>query len=174
MKTETFDSPAAFLEALHGKPRQKRGRATRPDIPSAPAGEGKRKPKERPRATEHQEQASFFDWAARFSGRIYELGWLYAIPNGGKRDEHVGAQMQAEGVKPGYPDIGLDVARGGWHGLRIEMKVKGGSVRTNQRIWHEHLERCGYKVYVCWIWEEAARAVLTYLDSEYDPKEYGL
>jgi hypothetical protein len=35
MTTETFDDPAAFLAALHGKPRQKRGRATRPDLPAA-------------------------------------------------------------------------------------------------------------------------------------------
>lgn len=36
MKTETFDSPEAFLDALHGKKsRTKRGRATRPDLPSA-------------------------------------------------------------------------------------------------------------------------------------------
>lgn len=36
MKTESFGTDReAFLEALHGKPRQKRGRATRPDIPSA-------------------------------------------------------------------------------------------------------------------------------------------
>ena len=32
MQTETFDNPADFLAALRG---QKRGRATRPDIPSA-------------------------------------------------------------------------------------------------------------------------------------------
>lgn len=36
MKTESFGTDReAFLEALHGKPRQKRGRNTRPDIPSA-------------------------------------------------------------------------------------------------------------------------------------------
>lgn len=128
----------------------------------------------RPRATEHQEQASLFDWAARFSGRAYELGWLYAIPNGGKRDEIVAAQLQAEGVKPGYPDIGLDIARHAWHGLRIEMKVKGGRVRATQQMWHEHLARHGYKVCVCWNWEEAALAVLAYLDCGYEPSEFGL
>ena len=42
MTTETFDNAADFLAALHGKKRQKRGRATRPDLPSAPAGEGDR------------------------------------------------------------------------------------------------------------------------------------
>jgi len=35
MTTETFDNPADFLAALHGKPRQKRGRNTRPDLPAA-------------------------------------------------------------------------------------------------------------------------------------------
>lgn len=42
MNTETFDDREAFLTALHGKKRTKRGRNTRPDIPSAPAGEGDR------------------------------------------------------------------------------------------------------------------------------------
>ena len=35
MQTETFDTAADFLAALKGKPRGKRGRATRPDIPRA-------------------------------------------------------------------------------------------------------------------------------------------
>jgi hypothetical protein len=36
MKTEDFGTDtAAFLEALHGKKRQKRGRNTRPGIPAA-------------------------------------------------------------------------------------------------------------------------------------------
>jgi hypothetical protein len=35
MKTETFDSAEAFMDALHGKKRQKRGRNTRPDLPAA-------------------------------------------------------------------------------------------------------------------------------------------
>lgn len=35
MKTETYDTPEAFMQALHGKPRQKRGRNTRPDLPVA-------------------------------------------------------------------------------------------------------------------------------------------
>ena len=39
MKTEVYDNPAAFLEALNGK---KRGRVTRPDLPRAAAGEGDR------------------------------------------------------------------------------------------------------------------------------------
>lgn len=44
MKTEveTFDDAAAFRDALRGKPRQRRGRNTRPDVPSALAGEGDR------------------------------------------------------------------------------------------------------------------------------------
>ena len=35
MKTEVYDTPEAFLAALAGKPRTKRGRGTRPDLPAA-------------------------------------------------------------------------------------------------------------------------------------------
>ena len=35
MQTEVFDTPESFLAALAGKPRSKRGRATRPDLPAA-------------------------------------------------------------------------------------------------------------------------------------------
>ena len=35
MKTETFDNAADFLAAVNGKKRTKRGRTTRPDLPSA-------------------------------------------------------------------------------------------------------------------------------------------
>jgi hypothetical protein len=35
MKTEVYDTPEAFLAALAGKPRTKRGRSTRPDLPAA-------------------------------------------------------------------------------------------------------------------------------------------
>ncbi len=35
MSVETYDTAEAFLAALNGKPRQKRGRDTRPDLPAA-------------------------------------------------------------------------------------------------------------------------------------------
>jgi hypothetical protein len=113
--------------------------------------------------SEHTEQCALFEWAAWNIAKCYDLMYLYAIPNGGLRHPSVGKKLKAEGVKAGYPDIGLDVARGAYHGLRIEMKVKGGRVQPEQRGWITRLEKQGYRVDVCWGWEAAAHAILDYL-----------
>lgn len=122
--------------------------------------------------SEHSEQAALFEWAALYFGRCNDLRYLYAIPNGGLRHPKVAYKLKAEGVKAGYPDIGLDVAREPYHGLRIEMKVKGGRIQAVQRGWLTRLEHQGYKVHVCWNWVDAARAVLDYLG--HTPQEFGL
>ena len=83
--------------------------------------------------TEHQEQVALIHWAKMRSATLPELGLLFAIPNGGERHLFVAKKLKAEGVKPGTPDLCLPVARGGYHGLFIEMKrMKGGRV-TKQR-----------------------------------------
>lgn len=63
--------------------------------------------------------------------------------------------LSAMGVKPGVPDIILDLARCQYHGLRIEMKRGGASMtaRTtcskNQRKWAEHFAANGYLWVLC-------------------------
>jgi len=75
---------------------------------------------------------------------------VYAVPNGGKRDPRTAARLKAEGVKAGIPDVNCDVARGGWHGLRLELKrTKGGRVEPEQVERHEALRVQGYRVEVC-------------------------
>src|SRR5690242_7692047 len=80
---------------------------------------------------EHAEQAALIRWCNARVDVCADLAWVYAIPNGGKRDIATARKLRAEGVKAGYPDLGLDVARGGWHGWRCELKVKGGRVQTS-------------------------------------------
>lgn len=75
-----------------------------------------------PVPTESQEQQRLFQWARMESGRFPELELLYHIPNEGKRSRATGRRMVAEGLKKGVPDICLPVARGGSHGLYIELK----------------------------------------------------
>ena len=72
--------------------------------------------------TEHEEQVALFQWAAANEAQYPSLAMLAAIPNGGYRPMTTAAMLKAEGVKAGYPDILLDVARGPYHGLRIELK----------------------------------------------------
>lgn len=114
--------------------------------------------------TEHQEQAALVEWAERAHGTHPELRLLAAVPNGGARHKAVAAKLKAEGVRPGYPDLLLDVARGGFHGLRIELKRRdGGRVSEDQSWWHERLRIRGYRVEVCRGWEAARDVILEYL-----------
>lgn len=113
---------------------------------------------------EAQEQRALFAWAELQSCKYPELALMYHIPNGGKRDAKEAAMLKAEGVKSGVPDICLPVARGGYHGLYIELKRKhGGRTSAVQEEWIERLSAQGYAVYVCRGWEVAKDLILKYL-----------
>ena len=113
---------------------------------------------------EEVEQTCLFRWAAYSLGAHPELKLLHAIPNGGKRSKSEAARMKAAGVKAGVPDMFLPVARGGSHGLYIELKrIKGGRVSAEQLAWMEELTREGYTCAVCHGWEEARKVIQTYL-----------
>src|SRR5262245_46077094 len=83
-------------------------------------------------SSEHVEQVALFKWAARNQGREPLLCLLFAIPNGGKRDKVTAARLKAEGVKAGVPDICLPVARMGYYGFWIEMKVGKNKTTDDQ------------------------------------------
>lgn len=95
-------------------------------------------------ATEAQEQQAVVEYC--------ELAHIpvFHIPNGGWRHEHTGAQLKRQGVRPGVPDLCIPVARGGFHGLYIEMKrAKGGRLTEAQRGWLDLLRRQGYCAECC-------------------------
>ena len=118
------------------------------------------------KATEHDEQAHLFAWAAMAQGTHPELALLFAIPNGGQRHPAVAAQLKAEGVKPGVPDVFLPVARGKFHGLFIEMKVRPNKPTAEQAQWIEVLRYYGYSAVVCYGAQEAINAIKAYLTQE--------
>lgn len=88
---------------------------------------------------------------------------LCASANGGLRNKITAARLKREGVRAGYPDIFLNIARNGWHGLFIELKDGKGRVSESQRWWHERLTEQGYAVFVCRGWEDAKNTILAYL-----------
>lgn len=117
-----------------------------------------------PVPSESVEQQCLFRWAAYQSGRFPELALLYHVPNGGSRRKAEAGRFKAEGVKAGVPDLCLPVARGGFHGLYIEMKRKRGSrTSDDQKEWLAKLADQGYQTAVCKGWEAAARVIAEYL-----------
>lgn len=117
-----------------------------------------------PVPTESNEQQTLFEWARRMEGRWPELKMLYHIPNEGKRRQRTGARLKAEGLKSGVPDICLPVARGGHHGLYIELKRKRNSKVTKEQMdWIADLVAQGYVAAVCRGCDEAISLITDYL-----------
>ena len=116
--------------------------------------------------SEHDEQSAIFEWAALMQGAYPELGLLFAIPNGGKRDKATAGKLKAEGVKAGVPDLFLPVAKDGYHGLFIELKVGDNTPSKVQDAWIMSLRSNGYCVIVVWGWERAINAIKNYIEGK--------
>ena len=135
----------------------------------SPSGEGGTKGRKRsvPMApTEDEEQMALFTWANHMAmtGRLPELARLFHVPNGGSRGPAEAGRFKAMGVKPGVPDVFLDVPRGGFHGLRIEMKRRNeGKVSKDQTDWINYYNANGYRAVVCYGWDEARMEIEDYL-----------
>lgn len=153
--------------------------------------------------SEHDNQVEFFLWVR--ANELYNrkpeikaaMGLCYAVPNGGmfpKRQNKngqwwspVGKKMKAEGMTEGIPDINLDRAVDGFHGLRIEMKYRQVPLSDNLMIKHradeylvdlsnEQKEKLllfikgGFKYVICYSTAEAKQAVIDYLP--FDRNDY--
>lgn len=114
--------------------------------------------------TEAEEQAAVIKWAADHRQKRPELRLLFHIPNGEYRDMNTARRLKALGVRGGYPDLALDVPRGAYHGLRIELKRRsGGAVSREQDAWLSALAQQGYAVAVALGAHEAVSIITTYL-----------
>ena len=80
-------------------------------------------------------QEMLFRWITYQLDEYPELALLYHIPNGGKRDAKTATILKRQGVKAGVPDLHLPVARGGYHGLYIELKVGDNTTTKKQKDW---------------------------------------
>lgn len=125
-----------------------------------------------PPATEAAEQTALFEWAELEKARYPELALMFHIPNEGKRSAATGAQMRAQGMKRGVPDICLPVPVGTFHGLYIEMKrTRGGIATEDQLFWLDALMGQGYFTALCRGWADAARVIKNYLRGDYKRTE---
>ena len=117
-----------------------------------------------PAPSEQDEQEAVIAWADAMRGRWPELAYLHHSPNGFERSKAVGAQVRRAGCRAGFPDLVLLCARGGWHGLAIELKTAKGHTSPMQDVWLDNLRKEGYFVAVCRGAVEAVHAIERYLE----------
>ncbi|MFG0772867.1 VRR-NUC domain-containing protein [Vibrio plantisponsor] len=123
--------------------------------------------KKKPREIETSEQAALIEWSwlVRFKdGKVGE--YITHVPNEGKRGGKAQSDFKKLGGSKGYPDLIIDIAAGGYHGLRIEMKSPRGfssSVSKEQKEWIERLSEQGYLAVICYGFEEAKQVIVDYL-----------
>jgi hypothetical protein len=132
----------------------------------------KRKVKPKLEPYESEEQAAYFSWLyyLRYEGkRIWDFA--YAVPNGAflagtpKQRAIQARKLIKQGLKPGYPDLGIDIAVAPYYGLRIEMKRIGApkpKPGDDQSMWHARLREQGYYVAVCFGLKQAQAVTLEY------------
>lgn len=89
---------------------------------------------------EAKQQELLFEWAHMAKCTYPELDMMYHVPNGGSRNEIEAAKLKKQGVKKGVPDIHLPVARGKYHSIYIEMKVRPNKPTSTQLEWITRLK----------------------------------
>ena len=109
--------------------------------------------------SEHEEQSVVVEWAGEMVRwkKYPELAGLFAIPNGVKYSGDYrnraqwAAKMRAEGLRAGFPDLCLPIARRGFNSLFIEMKsLRKGAVETEEQVeWIRWLNDHGNHAVVC-------------------------
>ena len=122
-------------------------------------------------ATEAQHQAALCDWwswACKGYGIPEEA--LAHIPNEGRRSIGAGARLKREGLRKGFPDMGLFVPAHGKGALFIELKTWGGKVSREQADYLEMLRSRGYPACVCFGWEAARQCIEDYLAGKAIPE----
>lgn len=93
-------------------------------------------------------------------GELYDA--TYHVPNGGQRNKKTASDLKRQGVKVGVSDLHVRQARGGWHGLYLELKAtppRDAALAQSQFEWLECSEYEGYCAVLA-LGLEQAKAVL--------------
>ena len=98
---------------------------------------------------------------------VIEYCDLLGIPithtaNEGKRSVAYGARLKRMGLRPGFPDLLITRARGGYHGFAIEMKYGKNKPTPDQIEWLRRLSSEGYATAVCYTATDAINLIEKY------------
>lgn len=109
------------------------------------------------------EMIKFFEYLSWQEIQRPELACIYHIPNEGTRSIRRGRIMKQKGVRAGIPDVCVPIARGEWHSLFLEFKVKSGKLSPVQVKMCKLLHAHGHCVRVAWSADEAIEILEKYL-----------
>lgn len=110
---------------------------------------------------EHQLQCECIKWFRYQYNEYKDL--LFAIPNGGKRNLQVAIKLKREGVISGVPDLFLAKPTKIYSGLFIEMKFGKNKPTENQIYQMELFKQNGYRVEVCYSFEQFVELIENYI-----------
>ena len=124
------------------------------------------------RKLEQTLQIQIFQWASLKKSVFPELRLLNASQNGLKTTSRLaGYRAKIAGLKKGFPDLFLPIARHGYHGLFIELKtkenkalgIKKGVLSKEQKTWLDDLNTQGYLAKVCYGYDDCIATLENYI-----------
>lgn len=123
-------------------------------------------PRKKQTRPEQDAGALLVEWiqTVRLPNGLRPWDFFYHVPNGGFRNPIEARIFYGQGVRSGWPDYGLDLPLGRFHGMRLELKAPNGDKPTSDQLdFLQRLESVGYYVAVAWGFEEAKDAFERYL-----------
>jgi hypothetical protein len=136
--------------------------ATRFKFPQGGKGEA-RKPSNDPEA---QEQREFFKIVRSLETIYPELQMVRSDQAGMRTHPAQANKAKAGGMRRGFPDIDVPIARGGYTGMHIEMKSQRGQLTEDQKWWLAQLRDQDRKCVVCRSARQAWEKLIQYLGIE--------
>lgn len=115
---------------------------------------------------EDEHQTVLTQWARMMRTQYPALTLYHHIPNGGLRDKRTAARLIGQGVHSGVPDVFIPAARGGYHGIYVELKAGANSPTPNQNEFMSGAMAEGYYCAVCYGWPCAAAVIEKYLKGD--------
>lgn len=115
--------------------------------------------------TEDKLQAKCFQTANKLIPTT--RGLLYSVPNGAYlKDKTQAMKLIATGMTPGISDLILDIPNQNYHGLKLELKLKGQKQSQHQINYQNKVTSLGYHYVVIYTLSQFLDTLTTYLSLE--------
>lgn len=113
---------------------------------------------------EQDEQIALFEYLTRKEKKYPLLRWIHASMSGIPITHVKTASLSKRaGRRRGVFDVFVPIAKDGYHGLWIEMKIKPNKLSTEQVEFKAFVDKGGFLTAVCYTWIEAAKTIFQYL-----------